>query len=198
MSDSFECAWQGVRPVPHVTIDFGNGRTLERTLHGNIATYFCTPAGQVFDLVPGLVSRQEYSSRLVKALDLHERLRVTSDPRSFLAEVHSAPDAAVSGPAFSSRMMDLASLQVFDLSKMRVERKVEDALDADEAAILEVDTRMNVQERYPLARGLLSEHPLATPAELTHAVYLRVLGVDLSDPYLGLAPTAIGGEGGRN
>lgn len=71
MSDSFECAWESVRPVPKVTIDFGNGHTLERTLHGNIATYFCTPAGEVFDLVPGLVDPREYARRLDQASRLH-------------------------------------------------------------------------------------------------------------------------------
>ena len=28
LSDRFECAWESIRPVPKVTIDFGNGRTL--------------------------------------------------------------------------------------------------------------------------------------------------------------------------
>ena len=29
LSATFECAWESVRPVPHATIDFGDGRTLE-------------------------------------------------------------------------------------------------------------------------------------------------------------------------
>ena len=33
--DKFVLHWQSVRPVPKVRIDFGNGRTLEKTLTGN-------------------------------------------------------------------------------------------------------------------------------------------------------------------
>src|SRR5260221_4207653 len=35
MRDRFVLHWQSVRPVPKVTIDFGDGRRLERTLTGN-------------------------------------------------------------------------------------------------------------------------------------------------------------------
>ena len=72
LSDSFECAWESVRPVPRVTIDFGNGHTLERTLRGNIATYVCTSDGRTFDLIAGLVDGPEYISRLKQSLTLHD------------------------------------------------------------------------------------------------------------------------------
>ena len=46
---NFEPAWESVRPVPLVHIDFGNGQVLTRTLHGNILTSVCTAEGLVLD-----------------------------------------------------------------------------------------------------------------------------------------------------
>ena len=39
LHDRFVLHWQSVRPVPTVTIDFGDGRKLERTLTGNSIHY---------------------------------------------------------------------------------------------------------------------------------------------------------------
>jgi hypothetical protein len=64
INDSFEPAWESVRPVPIVRIDFGNGTTLTRTLHGNIATYVCTADGQVLDILPGIYEPRTYMERL--------------------------------------------------------------------------------------------------------------------------------------
>jgi hypothetical protein len=75
LSASFECAWESVRPVPRLSIDFGDGRKLERTLRGNIATYLCTSVGETYDLVPGLVEGREYVERLREGLALFERMR---------------------------------------------------------------------------------------------------------------------------
>src|ERR1041384_1523327 len=83
LSGSFECAWESVRPVPHVFIDFGDGHTLERTIRGNVATYVCTPEGETIDLVPGLMDASEYTARLGQALRLFEYVkaaRAASDP----------------------------------------------------------------------------------------------------------------------
>ena len=55
LNTEFECAWQELRPVPRVEIDFGNGHRLERTLAGNIATWYLLPDGRAYDLLPGLV-----------------------------------------------------------------------------------------------------------------------------------------------
>lgn len=76
--DRFVAAWQSVRPVPKVTIDFGNGHVLRRTLNGNVATYVCDPDGHVVDVIPGLCDPDEYLAQLREALALYEATR--SDP----------------------------------------------------------------------------------------------------------------------
>ncbi|MEA3209927.1 MAG: hypothetical protein QOE70_2984 [Chthoniobacter sp.] len=46
--------WESVRPVPKVTIDFGDGRTIQTTLTGNSIHYVLEAHGQVIDALPGL------------------------------------------------------------------------------------------------------------------------------------------------
>jgi hypothetical protein len=225
MSERFECAWESVRPVPRVTIDFGDGRTLERTLHGNIVTYFCNAQGQVYDLVPGLVDTREYQRRLEQA----ERLERAVFGEAVLPlrtrfgapmEARTVPFPLDSHETQASAWKDIVALwhrqlvarsavgdvgddpiQVFDGSKFRVEHGLEHALaspeSGDDTAALRRDTEYNRHHRVPLASRLLLEHPLPRPESITKEVYRRVLGVDLDDPYLGLAPHVLGGEGGR-
>ncbi len=54
LRDRYILHWQSVRPVPKVTIDFGDGRKLERTLTGNSIHYILDSDGRVIDALPGL------------------------------------------------------------------------------------------------------------------------------------------------
>src|SRR5262245_8238607 len=67
----FEPAWESVREVPIVTIDFGNGNVVKRTLHGNIATYVCTADGSVMDVLPGIYTPDVYRQQLEQVRLLH-------------------------------------------------------------------------------------------------------------------------------
>ena len=73
---TFEPAWESVRPVPLVTMDFGNGRTVKRTLQGNIATYICVPDGTVYDVLPGIYTPDVYRKQLEALAALAESLRL--------------------------------------------------------------------------------------------------------------------------
>lgn len=219
MSQLFECAWESVRPVPHVTIDFGNGHTLERTLHGNIVTYLCTASGEVYDLIPGLVDPREYLHRLDQAIRLRRGMSFVGLVPPLAGDSASSsepPPAPVHDPsrvlwtrwheavvarASAGELQGGDPINVFDGSKMRVEHRIDMALappmNEGDIAALAADTLHNRTHRYPLASQLLLERPFVRHVEITAEVYRRVLGVDLSDPYLGLAPEVLGGEGGR-
>src|SRR5688572_16517978 len=54
LRDRFVLHWQSVRPVPKVTIDFGNGKTIAKTLTGNSVHLVLDPAGRPVDALPGL------------------------------------------------------------------------------------------------------------------------------------------------
>jgi hypothetical protein len=71
LRDNFVLHWQSVRPVPRVTIDFGNGRTLERTLTGNSAHYVLASDGTPLDVLPGLYAPQAFSAWLERMQKLH-------------------------------------------------------------------------------------------------------------------------------
>src|SRR5262249_61365212 len=60
IKENFEPVWEEVRPAPIVRIDFGNGRDITRTLHGNIATYACSADGLVLDVLPGIYTPKAY------------------------------------------------------------------------------------------------------------------------------------------
>jgi hypothetical protein len=54
LRESFILHWQSVRAVPKVTIDFGDGRTMERTLTGNSIHYVLDAEGRLIDALPGM------------------------------------------------------------------------------------------------------------------------------------------------
>ncbi len=61
---TFEPVWVSVRPAPLVTIDFGNGHKVIRTLQGNVATYVCDAEGTVYDVLPGIYTPVPYRQQL--------------------------------------------------------------------------------------------------------------------------------------
>jgi hypothetical protein len=208
LNERFECAWETVRPVPKVTIDFGDGRVLERTLMGNVATYVTRADGGVLDVVAGIVAPEEYERRLARAERLHAVARARPDEAAEVVATWHGADELWSG-AVPLAVLEAEQMRA-DLSKFRVEQGVKELLRPlhvermraealrESPAVLAEDTAYNVRVRDPKVRAILAERPLATPAELTARIYREVLDVDLGDPYLGLAPYVLGGEEGRH
>jgi hypothetical protein len=79
---TFEPAWESVRPAPLVTIDFGNGHVVKRTLQGNIATYVCGSDGTVYDILPGIYAPNVYRTQLQSLAALAVSLRSKSAPKT--------------------------------------------------------------------------------------------------------------------
>lgn len=52
--------WESERPVPVVTINYGDGRVLKRTLTGNSVHYLLDSQGHVIDALPGLYGPQTF------------------------------------------------------------------------------------------------------------------------------------------
>ena len=71
LRDNFVLHWQSVRPVPRVTIDFGDGRKLERTLTGNSAHYVLASDGTPLDVLPGLYGPQPFLNWLAEMQSLN-------------------------------------------------------------------------------------------------------------------------------
>ncbi|WP_143157587.1 hypothetical protein [Rubritalea squalenifaciens] len=64
--------WESVSPVRIVTFDLGEGRSFTGTANGEIAIYFCTPQGKVFDILPALQSPAVTLAAMKEALAFYK------------------------------------------------------------------------------------------------------------------------------
>jgi hypothetical protein len=74
LRERFILHWQSVRPAARVTIDFGDGRKLERTVTGNSIHYVLDTEGRVIDALPGLYGPDAFLRTLSRAEDIGRRL----------------------------------------------------------------------------------------------------------------------------
>ena len=64
MRENFVLHWRSVRPVPKITVDFGDGRRIRQTITGNSIHYILASDGQVIDALPGLYSPAAFLTQL--------------------------------------------------------------------------------------------------------------------------------------
>ena len=83
--------WESVRPVPKVTIDYGDGRKIERTLTGNSIHYVLDPQGRPVDALPGLYGPRAFNRALTIAESLIKELVGRNDTlkNAILQNYHS-------------------------------------------------------------------------------------------------------------
>ena len=67
LRENYILHWQSVRPAPRVTIDFGDGRKIERTITGNSIHYILDAEGNVIDAIPGLYTPSMFMKYLTNA-----------------------------------------------------------------------------------------------------------------------------------
>lgn len=97
LREHFVLHWKSVRPVPRVTIDFGDGRKLERTLTGNSIHYVLAPDGEVIDALPGLYGAKAFLRGLQRAEEITQQSSAKSsdERRTMLAAYHRSRVAAL-------------------------------------------------------------------------------------------------------
>jgi len=207
---NFEPVWEGVRAVPMVRIDFGNGTVVTRTLHGNIASYVCAADGQVLDVLPGIYTPAAYVERLyqLRLLANYVDQQGPAKRAERLKAYHEGQRQALAKkqppPVFFNRA---------DMSKFVIEGGIKAVLlpggkapvrgrrlAAAEAEVpkfgskqeladwqlLVKDTELNETERRQQIHKMLSPGAAVQPAAITKRLYKDVLHADLDDPYLGL------------
>jgi hypothetical protein len=69
LRDKYVLHWQSVRPVPKVTIDFGDGRKVQQTITGNSIHYILDKTGQPIDGLPGLYAPQAFKRQLIQGAE---------------------------------------------------------------------------------------------------------------------------------
>jgi hypothetical protein len=75
LHDHYILHWKSVRPAPRITIDFGDGRKIERTITGNSIHYILSEDGDVIDAIPGLYSPAEFMAYLSGADAMNAQIR---------------------------------------------------------------------------------------------------------------------------
>ena len=85
LREHFILHWKSVRPAPRVTIDFGDGRKLERTVTGNSIHYVLDSAGLVVDGLPGLYGPAAFLRELAKAETVAKQVNGKFGPERFQA-----------------------------------------------------------------------------------------------------------------
>ena len=134
LRDRFVLHWQSVRPVPKVTIDFGNGKTLVKTLTGNSTHLVLDSAGHPVDALPGLFSAEVFAQLLSRAYAMamgkreqlasaHRReldrpviARRAPAPRSFDASKLAMTKHVVEFPVLRNVSMDVSADTVTNLA----------------------------------------------------------------------------------
>jgi hypothetical protein len=84
LRDNYILHWQSVRPAPRITIDFGDGRKIERTITGNSIHYILDHDGEVIDALPGLYSPFGFKKYLIHANDVNNLLKRLPNERHAL------------------------------------------------------------------------------------------------------------------
>ena len=111
LREHFILHWQSVRPVPKVTIDFGDGRKLERTLTGNSIHYVLDSEGRPIDALPGLYGPQAFIRELARAERVAAACRVarSDDERATLLRQYH-----------NSRINELAAAWTADVARVNL------------------------------------------------------------------------------
>ena len=200
VNDDFEPAWQSVRPVPLVTIDFGNGHKATRTLHGNIATYVCSPAGHVVDVLPGLYSPDVFLQRLKQLKGaVKSAPEAPADFADWLAKRHGkrpAPRPAALRDASKTIVIELPLIAALTGTPPKPPADVTKLLESEGQLTiwkaLVAETQINDTHRRAKINNLLGKSGPIPPAAMTKWLYREVLAADIDDPWLGLQELAKG------
>ena len=134
MSDTFECAWESVRDVPRVSFDFGEGRVVRRTLHGNVVTWVCDADGRALDAMGGLYEPGPYRARLEQAALFASYLAKRTDAVARAAAFHEYHARQAERTAAGGAPLVVGPAPVIAYAKELTERPTELAIVDPDAA----------------------------------------------------------------
>lgn len=186
LREKFVLHWESVRPVPRVTIDFGDGRKLERTLTGNSIHYVLDKNGRPLDGLPGLHGPAAFKAWLAQAEKLATDFAVTRDEaatEAFLRDYHRQRQQQVSA-AFAA-----------DLQRARAATEVQPAVQALAAPDAKAAAGIAVPKRRAeirIIREVAVDRSLpSTMDELDEATWQRIAALHADDSQLDATSVAL-------
>ncbi|HUS30273.1 MAG TPA: hypothetical protein VMZ53_17315 [Kofleriaceae bacterium] len=175
LRDHFILHWQSVRPVPIVTIDFGDGRRIRKTLTGNSVHLVLDPDGRPADALPGLFSPHVFSALLMRAHGY-----ALAD-RSKLPELHRQALAQPVPPVTESRAMRASMIApTKHMVEMPMLRAVSPLSD------IEGDTRTNLALHARIHQAFASGAQWSSVDAMVARIYEDLFEMPIDDPALGL------------
>ncbi|MGE3768015.1 MAG: hypothetical protein AB7L94_37525 [Kofleriaceae bacterium] len=181
LRQDFVLHWQSVRPVPLVTLDFGDGRRITKTLTGNSAHLVLDPQGRLVDALPGLFDPDTFVALLAQA-----RTFARAD-RAALAKLHawaqrSTPPPPPPRPSRATRASTLAMTK--HVVELPVLRQVE-PLPQTPAGIAD-DTAKNIELHRRIHAAFAQHTEWSGIDGFVEWLYAEIFEMPLHDPALGL------------
>jgi hypothetical protein len=171
----FVLHWKSVRPVPRVTIDFGGGRRVTRTLTGNSMHVVLDSNGRVADAIPGLVAREIFVEELARAS------AIAMAPPGNRAGLHarSRGKYGMLPPPVESRAMKASRIAA-------TKHVVEAPLLRSVAMDLDADTQRNLELHDRIHEAFAERAEWAGVDGFVEWVYATLFEMPLDDAALGL------------
>ncbi|HLO89412.1 MAG TPA: hypothetical protein VK203_30995 [Nostocaceae cyanobacterium] len=168
LRDKYILHWQSVRPAPQITIDFGDGRKLQRTITGNSIHYILDASGRPVDAIPGLYGPRAFLEQLLKgevaAKEFSKLSGAAQD--TFLRDYHR------------ERLIAMEVQWIADLSELGIEsppRLVEFA--GNSAPDAEIAARLAVSKSRVEIPMLSATRPRSRVEMLDQATWDRIAGL---------------------
>ena len=79
LEENFVLHWVTERPVPKITVDYGDGRSIVRTITGNSIHWVLDAKGRPIDGIPGLYGPRAFETVLARDLPLAKRAAAMDD-----------------------------------------------------------------------------------------------------------------------
>jgi hypothetical protein len=170
LREQFVLHWQSMRPVPRVTIDFGDGRKIERTITGNSVHLVLDMYRRPVDALPGLVDAATFAQLLAGAHALALADRATLPALHARAMRRPPPPPRVHRAVAAS--MIAPSKHVLEMPMLR--------------AVMPDDTAGNIALHMRVHQAFASGASAWSIDELVEWIYRELFLMPMNDPALGL------------
>jgi len=176
LAQDFVLHWESVRPVPIVTLDFGDGRRVTKTVTGNSGHLVLDAYGRVVDALPGLFAPDAFLALLAQA-----RTFAHAD-RRVLPQLHAnAARQPTRMPSSPSRAMAASAIAMTKhLVELPVLRQIEPL------PPIAIETERNHELHRRIHEAFAQGAEWAGVAGFVEWMYAELFAMPLHDAALGL------------